>query len=137
MKSTHILLPATALILLSSPAIYADGQGNPVDLAVLNSLNVEMGSEVDQDALSTLLEMEGAELESMTKPEAQCDIAINMLISADIDPDMMTVLADGDDPAETLSEVMGDSEAAAILIAGLEQTNADLDECFTNLATNE
>ena len=137
MKSTHILLPATALILLSSPAIYGDGQGNPVDLAVLNSLNVEMGSEVDQDALSTLLEMEGAELESMTTPEAQCDIAINMLISADIDPDMMTGLADGDDPAETLSEVMGDSEAAAILIAGLEQTNADLDECFTNLATNE
>ena len=137
MKSTHILLPATALILLSSPAIYADGQGNPVDLAVLNSLNVEMGSEVDQDALSTLLEMEGAELESMTTPEAQCDIAINMLMAADIDPDMMTGLADGDDPAETLSEVMGDSEAAAILIAGLEQTNADLDECFTNLATNE
>ena len=137
MKSTHILLPATALILLSSPAIYADGQGNPVDLAVLNSLNVEMGSEVDQDALSTLLEMEGAELESMTTPEAQCDIAINMLMAADIDPDMMTGLADGDDPAETLSEVMGDSEAAAILIAGLEETNADLDECFTNLATNE
>ncbi len=137
MKSTHILLPATALILLSSPAIYADGQGNPVDLAVLNSLNVEMGSEVDQDALSTLLEMEGAELESMTTPEAQCDMAINMLMAADIDPDMMTGLADGDDPAETLSEVMGDSEAAAILIAGLEQTNADLDECFTNLATNE
>ena len=137
MKSTHILLPATALILLSSPAIYADGQGNPVDLAVLNSLNVEMGSEVDQDALSTLIEMEGAELESMTTPEAQCDMAINMLMAADVDPDMMTGLADGDDPAETLSEVMGDSEAAAILIAGLEQTNADLDECFTNLATNE
>ena len=137
MKSTHILLPATALILLSAPAIYADGQGNPLDLAVLNSLNVEMGSEVDEDALASIMDMEGAELESMTTPEAQCDMAINMLMAADIDPDMMTGLADGDDPSETLSEVMGDSEAAAILIAGLEQTNADLDECFTNLATNE
>ena len=137
MKSMRVLIPAATLILFGSQTIDADGQGNPVDLAVLNSLNVEMGSEVDEDALASIMDMEGAELESMTTPEAQCDMAINMLMAADIDPDIMTGLADGDDPAETLSEVMGDSEAAAILIAGLEQTNADLDECFTNLATNE
>ena len=137
MRNICTLFSSAILLFGMSSVCNADGQGNPVDLAVLNSLNVEMGSEVDEDALASIMDMEGAELESMTTPEAQCDMAINMLMAADIDPDMMTVLADGDDPAETLSEVMGDSEAAAILIAGLEQTNADLDECFTNLATNE
>ena len=137
MRNTFTLFTSVTLLVGMSSFCGADGQGNPVDLAVLNSLNVEMGSEVDEDALASIMDMEGAELESMTTPEAQCDMAINMLMAADIDPDMMTGLADGDDPTDTLSEVMGDSEAAAILIAGLEQTNADLDECFTNLATNE
>ena len=137
MRNICTLFSSAILLVGMSSVCNADGQGNPVDLAVLNSLNVEMGSEVDEDALASIMDMEGAELESMTTPEAQCDMAINMLMAADIDPDMMTGLADGDDPAETLSEVMEDSEAAAILIAGLEQTNADLDECFTNLATNE
>jgi hypothetical protein len=137
MRNICTLFSSAILLFGMSSVCNADGQGNPVDLAVLNSLNVEMGSEVDEDALASILDMEGAELESMTTPEAQCDMAINMLMAADIDPDMMTGIADGDDPSETLSEVMGDSEAAAILIAGLEETNADLDECFTNLATNE
>ena len=137
MRNICTLFSSAILLFGMSSVCKADGQGNPVDLAVLNSLNVEMGSEVDEDALASILDMEGAELESMTTPEAQCDMAINMLMAADIDPDMMTGIADGDDPSETLSEVMGDSEAAAILIAGLEETNADLDECFTNLATNE
>ena len=137
MKSMRVLIPAATLILFGSQTIDADGQGNPVDLAVLNSLNVEMGSEVDQDALSTLIEMEGAELESMTTPEAQCDMAINMLMAADVDPDMMTELDDGDDPTEMLSEAMGDAEAAATLASGLEQMDTDLNECFTNLATSE
>ena len=137
MRNICTLFSSAILLFGMSSVCNADGQGNPVDLAVLNSLNVEMGSEVDEDALASILDMEGAELESMTTPEAQCDMAINMLMAADIDPDMMIGIADGDDPSETLSEVMGDSEAAAILIAGLEETNADLDECFTNLATNE
>jgi hypothetical protein len=137
MKNAQILISATTLILLGSPAIYADGQGNPVDLAVLNSLNVEMGSEVDEEALSAIMEMEGAGLESLTTPEAKCDLAMNMLIAADIDPDMMTELDDGDDPTEMLSEAMGDTEAAATLVSGLEQMDADLKECFTNLATSE
>ena len=137
MRNICTLFSSAILLFGMSSVCNADGQGSPVDLAVLNSLNVEMGSEVDEDALASILDMEGAELESMTTPEAQCDMAINMLMAADIDPDMMTGIADGDDPSETLSEVMGDSEAAAILIAGLEETNADLDECFTNLATNE
>ena len=137
MRNICTLFSSAILLFGMSSVCNADGQGNPVDLAVLNSLNVEMGSEVDEDALASIMDMEGVELESMTTPEAQCDMAINMLMAADIDPDMMTGLADSDDPAETLSEVMGDSEAAAILMAGLEQTNADLDECFTNLATNE
>ena len=137
MRNICTLFSSAILLFGMSSVCNADGQGNPVDLAVLNSLNVEMGSEVDEDALASILDMEGAELESMTTPEAQCDMAINMLMAADIDPDMMTGIADGDDPSETLSEVMGDSEAAAILIAGLEETNADLDECFTNLATSE
>jgi len=137
MRNICTLFSSALLLVSMSSVCNADGQGNPVDLAVLNSLNVEMGSEVDEDALASIMDMQGAELESMTTPEAQCDMAINMLMAADIDPDMVTGLADGDDPAETLSEVMGDSEAAAILMAGLEQTNADLDECFTNLATSE
>ena len=76
-------------------------------------------------------------MESLTTPEAKCDLAMNMLVAADIDPDMMTELDDGDDPTEMLSEAMGDEEAAATLVSGLEQMDADLKECFTNLATSE
>ena len=137
MKNAKILISATTLILLGSPAIYADGQGNPVDLAVLNSLNVEMGSEVDEEALSVIMEVDGARLESLTTPEAKCDLAMNMLIAADIDPDMMNELEDGDDPTDMLSEAMGDAEAAATLVSGLEQMDTELNECFTNLATSE
>ena len=137
MRNTFTLFSSVTLLVGMSSFCGADGQGNPVDLAVLNSLNVEMGSEVDHDALSTLMDMEGSELESISTPKAKCDMAMNMLMAADIDPDIMTALDDGDDPAEMLSEAMGDAEAAATLMSGLEQMDTDLAECLTNLATSE
>ncbi len=147
MKRMNALLSAVFVSIAFSSSVGAEGQGNPVDLAVLNSLNVEMGSEVDQNALDQIMDMQGLGQESLSSPDAMCEMAANMITAAELDPGLMAEVVESDNPVEVLTEAMGgDAEAAETLIAGLESTggrldsessDSALDECFISLATNE